>query len=305
MRILITGLTGFIGCELAPVLLERGHQPVALVRDPIRVPNSLKRDIEIVTGDALDVEDLRFAMKGCDSFVWLLHSMEASGGTETFAVRESRSIDCAISAAKASGVERGVYLGGIAPEGTASEHLQSRLQVEARLLEELPLSTALRASIVIGAHSRSFRFLVHLVERMPALPLPSWRDKRTQPADSRDVVKALALALEGAAPGESLDVASPDVVSYGDLIELIADRMLVSRPTIGLPFSLSRMTGPIAAALASEDRELITPLMGSLGVDLLPRTDGLAHLGIKAHSLESAIDRALFDWEQEEELAAR
>ena len=244
-------------------------------------------------------------MEGCEAFAWLLHSMEPTASSEAFADRESRSIAEAIAAAGSLGVNRGVYLGGIVPESAPSEHLRSRLSVEEDLLAALPDSTALRASIVIGARSRSFRFLVRLVERMPAVPLPAWQSFRTSPADVRDVVAALVTTLEGSAPGESLDISCPETVTYGELIALIAERLMLPRPTVELPFSLTAMAGPIAAALTGEDRELIGPLMGSLGADLLPRASGLERLGIRPHSLEAAIDRALGDWEKTEELATR
>ena len=47
---------------------------------------------------------------------------------------------------------------------------------------------------MIGAGSRSFRFLVRLVERMPVLAVPAWRDHRTRPIDERDVIELLARA---------------------------------------------------------------------------------------------------------------
>ncbi len=56
-----------------------------------------------------------------------------------------------------------------------SRHLESREAVERILLDAVPNSLALRASIVIGARSRSFRLLVHLVERLPVLALPAWQ----------------------------------------------------------------------------------------------------------------------------------
>ena len=86
---------------------------------------------------------------------------------------------------RAAGVRRIVYLGGLVPaDGRLSRHLASRLVVEELLLAAAPESIALRASIVIGARSRSFRFLVRLIERLPVLALPAWRDNRT-PAGRR------------------------------------------------------------------------------------------------------------------------
>ncbi len=76
--------------------------------------------------------------------------------------------------------------------GPPSRHLASRLEVEEILLEGVPGSTALRASILVGAQSSSFRMLVRLVERLRVLPFPSWQRNRTQPIDERDAVEYLA-----------------------------------------------------------------------------------------------------------------
>ena len=87
-----------------------------------------------------------------------------------------------------------MYLGGIMPPSDAavSPHLASRLEVEPTLLEAVPGSTALRASIMIGAGASSFRILVRLVERLRVLPLPAWRRNRTRPIAERDAIEYLA-----------------------------------------------------------------------------------------------------------------
>ena len=87
---------------------------------------------------------------------------------------------------------------------------------------------------MIGARSRSFRFLVRLVERMPVLPGPGWRHNHTAPIDERDGIELLARAATSeAVAGQSLDIRGRDIVSYGELIERIRDLMLVDRPMLG------------------------------------------------------------------------
>jgi uncharacterized protein YbjT (DUF2867 family) len=226
-----------------------------------------------------------------------------------FASRERRSAERFAEACGRAGVRRVVYLGGLVPAGyAASPHLSSRLAVEETLLQAAPEALALRASIVIGARSRSFRFLVRLVERVPVMPLPNWRDNRTQPIDGRDVLAyLLAGATSDAVDGPiSLDIAGPDVVTYGELITRIRDALIVGRPPINLGFSLTPVASRVAAAIAGEDHALIGPLMEGLSGDLLPR-DELAPklLGVRLHRLDAAIERALRDWESTEELRAR
>jgi uncharacterized protein YbjT (DUF2867 family) len=180
--------------------------------------------------------------------------------------------------------------------------------VERILLEHVPASVAFRASIVVGAHSRSFRFLVRLIERLPVLALPAWQGNRTQPVDERDVVALLTAAADHpSVAGRTLDVGGPDTVTYGQLIDRISDQMLIDRPTINLRrLTVTPIASRVAAAIAGEEPELIEPLMESLGTDLLARNhDVFELLGVRAHDLDAAIEHALRVWEQDEPLAAR
>jgi uncharacterized protein YbjT (DUF2867 family) len=301
--VLVTGITGYVGAALAPRLLADGHDVRGFARDESRVA----LDVPVFEGDAISGEGIERALDGADVAYYLIHSMET--GTEGgFAAAELRAVEGFAEKAAAAGVQRVIYLGGLVPaEVEASPHLSSRLAVEERLLDTLPGATALRASIVIAARSRSFRFLVHLVERLPVLALPAWRDNRTAPIDGRDVIELLARAgFDDAVAGKSLDIAGPDVVSYGELIDRVRETMLVGRPKLRLKFSATALAAPVAAAIASEDVGLIEPLMGGLGTDLLPRDDRAAELlGVRMHSLDSAIERSLADWEAAEPLKAR
>jgi nucleoside-diphosphate-sugar epimerase len=190
----------------------------------------------------------------------------------------------------------------------ASAHLASRYAVERILLAASPCSVALRASIVIGAGSRSFRFLVRLIERLPVLVIPAWKDNRTRPIDERDVIEILARAATNQRVcGRSLDIGGPDVVTYGELVDRIRENMLVSRPTIGLGrINATPIASRVAAVIAGEKHELIGPLMDGLGTDLLPRDESAVDLfGVRLHPLDAAIERALRHWEEEGRLAAR
>jgi nucleoside-diphosphate-sugar epimerase len=189
-----------------------------------------------------------------------------------------------------------------------SDHLASRLEVENILLASAVCSVALRASIVIGAGSRSFRFLVRLVERMPVLAIPAWRTNRTNPVDERDVIEMLARAATAVGVcGSSFDVGGPDTVSYEQLILRIRDHLLLARPTITLgPLTLTPIASRISALIAGERHELIGPLMESLEGDLVVSGDSASEVfGVRLHSLDSAIEHALREWEVDEPLAAR
>jgi uncharacterized protein YbjT (DUF2867 family) len=305
MNILVTGITGYVGSRLVPRLIADGHSVRGLSRHP---RGDAAGGIPILAGDAVTGEGLERALGGVDVAYFLIHSMEPSADGP-FSTRERAAAENFARAARAAGVERVVYLGGPIPAGgAASPHLASRLAVEQVLLDASPCSVALRASIVIGAGSRSFRFLVRLIERMPVLPVPAWRTRETSPLDERDMVELLArAAVEDAACGQSLDASGPELVTYAELIDRISEHMLVGRIT--LPFSrlmLTPIASRVAAVIAGEDHELIGPLMESLEYDLLPAGNNAAELlGVRLHPLDAAIEHALGEWEAAEPLAAR
>jgi uncharacterized protein YbjT (DUF2867 family) len=304
VRILLTGASGYLGSRLAPRLLRDGHDVRGFARDPARVSLA----IPVWAGDAVSGDGLQRALRGVDVAYYLIHSMEPSTDGP-FDLRERAAAENFAAVAQAAGVERIIYLGGLVPAGEQrSTHIASRLAVEQILLAAVPGAVAFRASIVIGARSRSFRFLVRLIERLPVLVVPAWRIHRTAPVDERDVIEILArAATSDRVSGRSLDIAGPEILTYQALIQRIADLMLVDRPMITFRrLSATPIASRVSAVIAGEQHALIGPLMDSLQTDLLasqPRADEL--LTVKRHSLDAAIEHALRDWEQAEPLAAR
>ncbi|MGH2949613.1 MAG: NAD(P)H-binding protein [Solirubrobacteraceae bacterium] len=309
MRILVTGVSGYVGAALVPRLRRAGHDVRGFARSRERVTAAGVQLDDVVVGDAISGAGLGRALDGVDAAYFLIHSMEGppDGG---FPEQERRAAERFATAARTAGVRRVVYLGGLVPPqgATVSRHLASRLAVEQALLEVADEPIALRASIVVGARSRSFRFLVRLIERLPVLALPAWRVNRTRPIDGRDVLDFLVRAADAPAAlaGRSWDVAGPETMTYAEMIARIADAMLVDRPSFGVNATLTPLVSAVGAAIAGEDPGFIGPMMESLEHDLLPRHgDAAGAFGVRLHAFDAAVERALREWELTEEVAAK
>ena len=270
---LIVGATGYVGTLLTKALVAEGRAVRALSRHPPQEPDP--GTVESVRGDVLNDEGLDAALAGCDVAYYLVHSMEA--GTSSFEARDRRAAGNFVAACRRAGVDRVVYLGGIEPSGPLSPHMRSRLEVERILIEGLPGATGLRASIVIGAGSPSFRLMVRLIERIPVLPLPPWRQRRTQPIAERDVVQCLVRApLIDATSGRSIDIVGPDALTYAEILEGIAAELEIDRPPVQLPVFTAPAFAAVASRIAGSDADLVRALMGSLNADVLPRSEHAA-----------------------------
>jgi uncharacterized protein YbjT (DUF2867 family) len=179
-NVLVTGATGYIGGRLAPRLLDAGCQVRCLARDPTRLQGRpWLTQVEVAAGDCLRAETLPAAMQEIEVAFYLVHSM---AGGHDFDQRDVLAARNFATAARAAGVQRIVYLGGLGDPDTAlSEHLRSRHETGAALRESGVPVTEFRAPVIVGSGSLSFEIIRYLTERLPVMICPRWLYTRAQP----------------------------------------------------------------------------------------------------------------------------
>ncbi len=290
--LLLTGATGFVGGELLRGLRAR-EQVRCLVRDASKLQDS--DGLDTVEADLGEPDSLEPALEGVREVYYLVHSMEpgVEGG---FAERDRQAAQNFCEIAGSCGVKRTIYLGGVSGSGEQSEHLSSRNEVEEILRECSDEFVALRASMIVGAGSASFGTLVQLVDRLPALLLPTWREHRVQPVAIDDVVAALVAARD-VAPG-SYEIGGPDVLTFEEMTEIVAELLGQDHRSLSLPFSSSKLEAAAASAVVDADRELLEPLLEGLHTDLLVENNALqAVFGVEPTPFVDAARSALEEME--------
>lgn len=264
-KILLTGATGYIGGRLLKLLESDGFAVRCITRRPEFLQGRVAPGTELVAGDVLDHASLKRALAGVHAAYYLVHSMGTSRGFEE-TDREAAALFGA--AARAEGVRRIIYLGGL---GDASDrlsaHLRSRHEVGAILRQSGVPVVEFRASIVIGSGSLSFEMIRALVERLPVMITPRWVNIPAQPIAIQDVLQYLRAALDMPA-GESAiyEIGGPDRVHYGDLMREYARQRGLRRLMIAVPVLTPR--------LSSLWLGLVTPLYARVGRKLV---DSIRH----------------------------
>ncbi len=259
---LVTGASGYVGGRLVPALLASGWSVRAMVRKASRLRDyPWAADVTVVEGDVLDADSLAPALGGADVVYYLVHAI--GSGTD-FEATDRRAAENFATAARAAGVRRIVYLGGMTPEGEElSPHLRSREEVGQILLDSGVPTAVLKAAVVLGSGSASFEMLRHLTERLPVMVTPKWVDVRIQPIAIRDVLHYLVGVAElPAEVNRSFDVGGADVVTYRDMMQGYAR-------VAGLPRRRIFRVPVLSPTLSAHWVGLITPVPGSLAKPLV------------------------------------
>ncbi|MFU8807472.1 MAG: NAD-dependent epimerase, partial [Bradymonadaceae bacterium] len=166
---------------------------------------------------------------GCGSAFFLVHGMSDVGDFEKAETEAAMHfLDCATE----TGLERIVYLGGLKPARCVSTHLRSRLVTGAILRSGKVSTIELRASMIIGQESASWRMLRDIAVRLPVMVVPRWLHNRTQPVAIDDVTAALAGALMLETKGSTYyDIPGPETLTFHDCIRRVA-RLVGNRPVM-------------------------------------------------------------------------
>ncbi|MPY44257.1 NAD-dependent epimerase/dehydratase family protein, partial [Streptomyces phyllanthi] len=273
LRCLVTGATGYIGGRLVPELLAAGHSVRCLVRSPGKLRDhpwageAGAARVDVVRGDVTDERSVREAMEGMDVAYYLVHALGTGRGFEE---TDRRAAGIFGERARAAGIRRIVYLGGLSPSGVPeralSPHLRSRAEVGRVLLASGVPTAVLRAAVIIGSGSASFEMLRYLTERLPVMVTPGWVRTRIQPIAVRDVLRLLVgCARLPYDVNRAFDIGGPDVVTYEEMMRRYAAiEGLPRRVIMPVPLLTPRLSGLWVGLVTPVPGALARPLVGSL-----------------------------------------
>ena len=281
----IAGATGFVGQALRRALLERGYGVVGLTRSPTRARLADESGVDWRHCDLFSLREVTEALEGVHYAIYLVHSMLPSARLTqaSFVDLDLLLADNFARAAEANGVRQIVYVGGIRPQDDDhSDHLASRLEVEATLAARSVTVTALRAGIIIGPGGSSMRMMVNLVRRLPAMILPAWTRSVSAPIAIDDVLRAILRCLgDQETFGENYELGGPEEMSYEQMMRRTAEQLGRRVPMFGVPVFSPGLSRRWVALVTGSPDALVGPLSESLRPSVVPRANPLQRERVK------------------------
>jgi NADH dehydrogenase len=119
--------------------------------------------------------------------------------------------------------------------------------------------TIFRPSIIFGPGDGFISTLAGVVRSFPVTPIAGDGQSRFQPVAVGDVAAAFVRAIDDPETiGQTYELGGPDVVTYEQLLGLIARQLGKSRPSIHLPVPLVRFAVAISKPLPKRLRPPVT-----------------------------------------------
>jgi len=306
MKILLTGVTGYIAQRLLPVLLENGHEVVCCVRDRNRFNTKkyLSSNLSVLEADFLNKESLEHIPNDIDVAYYLIHSMSTQTGDfedmeETCATNFKNRID-------QTSAKQVIYLSGISNADELSKHLSSRKHVETILSESNFALTTLKAGIIVGSGSASFEIIRDLVEKLPFMIAPRWLKTRCQPIAIRNVIEFLIGVIDKTETyNNSYDIGGPDILNYKEMLLRFAEIRGLKRRIVIVPVMTPKISSYWLYFVTATSYALAKNLVNSMKIEVICKPNNLAMLlGIKLIDYNTSIKLAFDKIEQNQVLSS-
>ncbi|MCF6358176.1 MAG: SDR family oxidoreductase, partial [Draconibacterium sp.] len=300
MRILLTGVTGYIGKRLLPVLIEKGHDIICCVREKNRltIHTKLLKKVEIIEIDFLKTPHPENFPKDIDAAYYLIHSMSSS--SEQFDTLESSAASNFKKLLESTSVKQVIYLSGISNENKLSKHLLSRRKVEDILTSDKYSLTVLRAGIIVGSGSASFEMIRDIVEKLPILITPKWVLTRAQPIAIRDVITYLRRVLfNEQCYNQNFDIGGPEILTYKEMMLQYAKIRKLKRRLITTSLITPRISLYWLFFITSVSYKLAKSLVGSMKMEVVCENNNLEEiLKVQPITYERALKNAFIKIKQ-------
>ena len=252
MRVAIVGASGFVGNYLTARCLSVGYQVSALVRPSSAHKLRCAADVRVVQG-GLSAASLRELCQEAETLVYLPGILrEDKRRGVTFNAVQRRGAEHAIEAALGAGSERLLLMSALGVSVDGTSYQTSKYAAEQAAWASALKTTVFRPSVIFGDPHGAMEIGTQLLHDMVLKPLPAVAffnafmqprgHIRLSPVHVDDVADAFVAALaDPATAGRTIELAGPDVLTWREIVAIVASAVGRNKLTLPMPLELMRL----------------------------------------------------------------
>ncbi|MEQ9814922.1 MAG: complex I NDUFA9 subunit family protein [Azospirillaceae bacterium] len=291
-KVVVFGGTGMLGSRIVRRLSAAGVPVRVAVRHPERV-ETLSGPVEAVAADIRAVTRDAPALAGASGVVNAV-GLYTEQGDATFEAVHAEGAARLASAAREAGIDRLVHVSGIgADPASADAYIAARGRGEEAVRRAHPGAVVVRPSALFADGEGLVETLAGIIRRAPVFPLFGTGRTRLQPVDADDVAEAICRLLEPERATEPVyELGGPWVVTYRELVELVAARLGRRRVLMPVPFAAWSAAARLLAVVSRAPP--LTPAQVALMREdnvCDPQRPSFDALGMSPAALDSVLDR--------------
>ena len=248
MKVLLAGANSYIGTRLIPVLIEKGHEVVCLVRDKSHFykTNPYSRAVTMIGGDLLRRQSIESLPNDIDAAYYLVNTLTQ---TSEFAALGALSAQNLMEALVQTDCRQIITLSDINDNGPGG--IMARRQVENILGSGRPKLTVLNSTMIVGAGSTALQMFNTLTSKTPILIPQNWIKTHLQPIATIDVLKYLeACLLNENTFNNRFDIGGPEMLLFKQMLLMYIAIYKNFKPSIViLPFLTAQLSSHLLNTL--------------------------------------------------------
>ena len=244
---LIFGGSGQIGRHLIRKLTSNGYKVTVVTRNIHQKSYIIKTQanagyIDIIESNIFDESKIRDLFKKADICINLVGILFEKGKGNSFKNIHVVFPSILSKLSKEYKLKNFIHLSALGiNDAKDSDYAQSKLEGEKKIINNFPLATILRPSIVYSVDDNFTTTFMTLLRRLPAFPLYYSGETKFMPIHCSDLVDVIYHVLTKKISSQIIECVGPETLSFKEIINKLLKLINKKRILIPLPFLMGNL----------------------------------------------------------------
>ena len=245
---LIFGGSGQIGRNLIRKLAKNNYKMTVVTRNIHQKSYIIKTQanagfIDIVEAKIFDEKKIRSLFENSDICINLIGILYEGKKGNTFKNIHSLFPSILAKLSKEYKLKQFIHLSSLGiNEATDSKYAKSKLEGEANILNNFPLATILRPSIVYSIDDNFTTNFMTLLSRLPIFPLYYSGNTKFMPIHCSDLTDVILDIIDKKRNPNIIECIGPEVITFKEIIKKLLDSISKRRILINMPYFIANLT---------------------------------------------------------------